>query len=346
MRSVLMTYELIIKKIVNEANDVKSFVFEHNEAIGYSAGQYLTFIFHVNGVELRRSYSIASSPLTGEPLQITFKRIANGAVSRLLFDHYRVGDRMITTGAAGFFILPPPETVIDRLFFFAAGSGIVPIFSMIKTALQRGNCKQLVLIYSSRSEKQTIFYAALQKLQKDHADTFTIEFLFSISFDLRAARLNNLLLEQMINRYELKMEENSFYFLCGPLAYMRMVEFELRTAGVMAEQIRKEHFDTSKPLRNNAPPDTSGHQVTVHLNHQVYTMQVQYPVSILSEAKKHHIPIPYSCEAGKCGNCSARCVQGKVWTLYNEVLTDEDLQKGIVLTCNSFPVGGDVVLSI
>jgi ring-1,2-phenylacetyl-CoA epoxidase subunit PaaE len=341
-----MTYELTIAAIIPETNDVKSFVFEPNEAISYSAGQYLTFIFYINNVELRRSYSIASSPLTGEPLQITFKRIPNGAVSRLLFDHYKAGDIMITTGAAGFFVLPPPEASISKLFFFAAGSGIVPVFSMIKTALQLQQCKKVILIYSSRSEKQAIFEKQLQQLQKDYAGFLTVEFLFSIAFDLRSARLNNLLLEQLIRRYQVIIEENSFYYLCGPLSYMRMIEFELRTAGVLAERIRKEHFDTSRPLRNNTPPDTSAHQVIVHINHQVYTLQVQYPVSILSEAKKQHIPIPYSCEAGKCGNCSALCLEGKVWTLYNEVLTEEDLRKGIVLTCNSFPVGGDVVLSL
>ncbi len=339
-----MTYELTIAAIVQETDDVKSFVFEHNDTIVYAAGQYLTFIFLINGAELRRSYSIASSPVTGEPLQITFKRIPNGAVSRLLFDHYKVGDRMITTGAAGFFILPPQEIPTSRIFFFAAGSGIVPIFSMIKTALKK--CPHLILIYSSRSARQTIFLSALRQLLDANQGRLTIEFLYSISSDLRSARLNNLVLEQMIAKYEIAISDNAFFYLCGPLSYMRMIEFELRTAGILSERIRKEHFDTSKPMRNNAPEDTSRHLVTVHINHEVYTMHVQYPVSILSEAKKHHIPIPYSCEAGKCGNCSARCIKGRVHMLYNEVLTDEDLQKGIVLTCNSFPVGGDVVLSI
>ena len=339
-----MTHELTIAAVVQETEDVKSFVFEQKDGIRFSSGQYLTFIFQINGAELRRSYSISSCPEAGEPLQITFKRIPNGAVSRMLFDHYKVGDRMFTTGAAGFFVLPAPGIRVSRLFFFAAGSGIAPIFSMIKTALLQKRYQQLVLIYSSRSRSKTIFRNALQQLLEVHPDLLTIEFLYSHSQDLHAARLNNLLLEQLIAKYHIT-SGNSYHYLCGPLAYMRMIEFELRTAGVLAEHIRKEHFDTSKPLRNNAPPDTSPHLVTVHINEQVYLMKVQYPVSILSEAKKHHIPIPYSCEAGKCGNCSARCVEGKVWTLYNEVLTEQDLQKGIVLTCNSFPVGGDVVLS-
>ena len=342
-----MTYELTIAAIIQETDDVKTFVFEHNHSgLTYAAGQYLTFIFQINDVELRRSYSISSSPETGNPLQITFKRIPNGAVSRLLFDHYKVGDRMITTGAAGFFVLPPPENRVSRMFFFAAGSGIAPIFSMIRTALHRKQCNQVILIYSSRSVRQTIFHQPLQQLKEENQASFIIEFLFSKSFDLRAARLNNLVLEQMVAKYGIVTTDHAFYYLCGPLSYMRMIEFELRTAGVPAERIRKEHFDTSRPLRNNAPGDTSKHLVTVYINQQVYTMQVQYPVSILSEAKKQHIPIPYSCEAGKCGNCAARCVKGKVWTLYNEVLTDEDLKNGLVLTCNSFPVEGDVVLQL
>src|SRR5687768_6422183 len=117
-----MTIELTIAAINQETDDVKSFVFAPHHKVSYTAGQYLTFIFHINGVELRRSYSISSCQECGEPLQITFKRIPNGAVSRLLFDHYKVGDQMITTGAAGFFVLPGQDIPVTRLFFFAAGS--------------------------------------------------------------------------------------------------------------------------------------------------------------------------------------------------------------------------------
>jgi ring-1,2-phenylacetyl-CoA epoxidase subunit PaaE len=125
---------------------------------------------------------------------------------------------------------------------------------------------------------------------------------------------------------------------------MQKAIIELRRQGVQPADIRKENFVTIMPVLRNEPPDKNLHHVTLQLNNHRYQFAVQFPVSVLSEAKKQGIEMPYSCESGKCGSCAATCVSGKVWMRYNEVLLEEEIKKGRVLTCTGFPVDGDVTI--
>lgn len=336
---------LHISQVVHETPDVKTFVLQsRGEAISYQAGQYLTFVFDSKGHEIRRSYSLASSPLLQEPMAITVKRVPNGEISRPLFDHAKQGDVLMTTGAAGFFVLPDQLSKDQQLFFLAAGSGIVPVYSLIKTALHTHAGVQVVLIYSNRSIQDTIWYHELKALQEEFKDNFRIEFLFSLSPDLLRARLNQSLLQILVRQHAIAATANILFYLCGPFAYMRMIEIELQTMGFPVSQIRKEQFTTIRPAFRPQPPDTDPHAVEIRIGNEVHRITVQHPLTILEAAKRKGIALPYSCEVGKCGNCAATCLQGKVWMMYNEVLLNDDLQKGLVLTCSGFPVDGNVVL--
>jgi ring-1,2-phenylacetyl-CoA epoxidase subunit PaaE len=126
-----------------------------------------------------------------------------------------------------------------------------------------------------------------------------------------------------------------------------MCTYVLQEEKVPKENIRRENFIIQKlPATRPIPPDTEEHQATVVLGGDTYHFPVQYPDSILIAARKQGIQLPYSCEAGRCGNCVAKCTKGKVWLSYNEVLTDRDLSKGLTLTCVGHPIGGNVELSI
>ena len=333
---------LTISAVISETVDVKTFIFHTHLPLLYKAGQYLTFIFTIKGQELRRSYSIASSPSKGEPLAITFRRIPNGIISRLLFDKYREGDVLYTYGPGGFFVLPEGK-INSRVLFFAAGTGIVPVFALLKTLLSENEASTAILIYSSKSLQQCIYYEQLKQLEDEYASRLTIHPLFSNDRQPEKARLNPFLLENLLQQYQIVPDD--YFYVCGPPAYMRMIEFELRTAGIGQNKIRKENFDTAKPLGSHIPPDISPHQVEIHFRGKTHFLVVRYPVSILGEAKRNNIYLPYSCEAGKCGNCVAKCLKGSVWMLYNEVLNDNEIENGLVLTCNSFPVGGDVIIT-
>jgi ring-1,2-phenylacetyl-CoA epoxidase subunit PaaE len=123
---------------------------------------------------------------------------------------------------------------------------------------------------------------------------------------------------------------------------MLMAGISLITAGVPEGNIKKENFNTRKHTIKPVPPDTAIHNVKLNINGSAYEFPVQYPDTILSAAKKLNIHLPYSCEAGNCGSCTATCIQGKTWMAYNEVLTDEEIQKGKVLTCQGYPIEGDI----
>jgi ring-1,2-phenylacetyl-CoA epoxidase subunit PaaE len=342
-----MLYHLRIKQIIQETANTKSFVLESEDgrSLKYRAGQFLTFVFtHYNGDEDRRSYSLSSSPALNEPLTITVKRVANGEYSRKLVDEMRVGDELQTIGASGFFTLPDDIDKKEQLVFFAAGGGIAPIYSLIKTVLHKYHTVSVLLIYSNTSPDTTIFYNELKQLQNKFPATFKIEFLFSNSPDLLKARLGFSVLELLLKQHITVPLNNALYYLCGPYEYMQMITIKLRSEGVDNDNIKKEIFEIILPTVKPQPPNTDAHNVMLILNENEYPLNVQYPTTILRAAKQMNIPVPYSFESGQCGTCAATCLQGKVWMWHNEVLLDDEITKGRVLTCTGYAIEDNVVL--
>ena len=335
---------LKITGVKEEIEGVKTFYFAAENDISYKAGQYLTFVAKEGDKEVRRSYSITSSPILNEPLSIGVKRVENGLFSRLLVDYAKEDDELITTGAGGFFVLPQNIQDYDHVFFLAAGSGITPIYSLIKTALHAHPHLNVTLIYSNSSLSKTIFYNELKNLQEQFADRLNIEFLFSNVSDLYRAHLHADLLKEFLEKYS--SGKKTAYYICGPLNYMRMCTYTLQVSHVPPEDIKKEDFFIQRPVVRVEPPDTQPHTVWLELKGALQAIRVQYPQTILSAAKQNRLHMPYSCEAGQCGNCVAYCTQGHVWMANNEVLTEKDIANGLVLTCVGYPVGGDVHLKL
>jgi ferredoxin-NADP reductase len=336
-----------ITTIHQQTNSVKSFTIlsEDGEAIPYIAGQFITFVFLNHGKEERRSFSISSSPVLNEPLTFTVKRIDNGAYSRLLTDRVATGDKLQTTGAGGLFTLPVNTDSWKQVFFFVAGIGITPVFSLIKTLLHTQGDKNVVLIYSNRSKEEVVFYNELQALVQVFPHNFRMELLYSTSFNLARARLNKNLLSLLMSEYAVVPKEQMLCYICGPSDYMRMAAFALKEYGITTDRIKKENFNPdSRHLAKKEPPDKSAHDAIIKTDQREFRFSVQYPDTILQAAKKFGLSLPYSCETGSCGSCTAICTSGKVWLSYNEVLTETDLQKGLILTCVGHPVGGDVFI--
>jgi ring-1,2-phenylacetyl-CoA epoxidase subunit PaaE len=342
-----IVYEpLTIEYIREEARNFKTFTFREGHSVKYQSGQFITLVDNSGKQEIRRSYSIISSPALNEPLTIAVKRIDNGFFSRKLVDHARIGDQVLTTGAAGFFRIPENIKSFKHIYFFAAGSGIAPILSLIKTVLHDYQDIFVFLVYSNPSIDSTAFYNLLKNLEHDHPQQLQVHFLFSSEADLRKARLNRELLLEFLTIKQFDREKILFY-TCGPENYMRMIIFLLLEEGFPGENIKKEDFNPgNKKLAHRAPPDKNTYHVTIELNDVSFQFPVHYPDSILQAAKKLKLNLPYSCETGKCGSCAAICKSGKVWLSNNEVLTDKDLDKGLVLTCTGHPQMGDVILKI
>jgi ring-1,2-phenylacetyl-CoA epoxidase subunit PaaE len=341
MEESLHIKKLKITQVINETNDAKTLVLEPMAgwAPSYHAGQFITLVFYTKHGEKRRSYSISSSPELGEALSITIKKVNNGEFSRLLVHYAKVGDVLYTSGINGLFQLPENANEIPKYFFIAAGSGITPCFSLIKKVLKTTKSK-VILIYSNKSEEDTIFYEQLKNLQLHYNNRFTIRFLFSSIFSIYQRRLSKWLLDKFLDEYLLPEENKALFYVCGPFEYMQTVTITLMMR-VSAQQIFKENFSTLPRLVTLRPPDAAQHTVTIRFHGRVYPIKVQYPLSILAVAKGEKIGLPYSCEAGRCGSCVATCISGKIWMAYNEVLTDEEVKKGRVLVCQGYPIEGD-----
>jgi ring-1,2-phenylacetyl-CoA epoxidase subunit PaaE len=340
--------QLQITAVREEVPGVKTFLLQPSDGAPYlyEAGQFITIVFRRRGIEERRSYSVSSAPAAGDPLAITVKRVENGAHSRWLIDHAQPGDVLTCTYAAGLFTLPRQPEAYGQIFLFAAGIGITPVYSLLKELLHRNEDIRIVLFYSNRSQADTVFYKELLDLESRSHGHLQVEWRFSDARNLLKARISKVILPQLIRQYQVASAEELFCYICGPEDYRWLLQMLLEEAGVPPDQIRREIFAAGRMPIPSLPPDTTAHKVTLKLPAQSYEMIVQYPETILSAAKQHGIHLPYSCEAGRCASCIARCTQGEVWMAYNEVLTEKDLANGLVLICTGYPIDGDVMITL
>ncbi len=338
--------QLIIEKIREETKHFKTLFFREGHGLHYEAGQFITLIDRTGLQEIRRSYSMVSSPVLKEPLAIGVKRLDNGFFSRKLIDQAKPGDILISSGVSGFFRLPENIQSFKNFFFFAAGSGITPVLSLIKTILHVYPDKKVYLSYSNPSVESAAYYQDLKKTERLHPEQLTVNFLFSNAVDLRRARLNREFLLDILT-VNAADREKTFFYTCGPPSYMRLVIFLLLEEGYPQEHIKREDFNPgNKKLSLRMPPKKNNYRVKMKLGGRNVDFMVQYPDTILQAAKRIKLILPYSCETGKCGTCAAHCISGKVWHSNNEVLTDQDLAKGLILTCTGYPQSNDLILEI
>src|SRR3569833_254018 len=330
--------QLKVEAIKWELPDTATFFLKEvsGKKISYKAGQFITLVFDHHAEEIRRSYSLSSSP-GEELLSITIKRIANGEISRFMLTKIAKGDILTAVEPAGRFTLTDTSEEKDILLF-AAGSGIVPVFSQIKYALNRPGQSRLVLIYSNINQQSILFKNELERLAGQHPDRFKI--IHRLSSE--ANRLNNLVVEKLVKE-EIKYNlANAEFYTCGPFDYMRMIRLTLLYMGFGSNQVRKENFvlDTIAVSENlvNYPP----RNIIIQYKNETYNLTVGENQSILQAAIQNKLQLPYSCRVGSCSTCVAMCKTGKVQMAYNEVLTDTDLATGWILTCTGHPVSDDV----
>nr|WP_294795733.1 ferredoxin--NADP reductase [uncultured Mucilaginibacter sp.] len=309
--------------------------------ISYQAGQFLTLVFTHHGEEIRRSYSLSSSP-DEKMLAITIKRVTNGEISRFMLAKVKKGDVLTAVPPAGKFTLSNETFKVGKLIYFAAGSGIVPICSQIKYLLAKAGSSTVVLFYSNNKPSDILFDEELIALQTSHPNRLKVVHLISSE----RKRLSNLNLQSLLNQHLQDDIYNAQYYMCGPFAYMRMIRLTLLFMGIEPANIRKENFVLETiPVADNAvvyPPQN----IKLEFNGEVHSITVGENQSILQAALQNDIALPYSCRAGMCSTCTAKCVSGKVEMSVNDVLLDADLAEGWVLTCTGHPISGDVVLKI
>lgn len=338
-------FKLRINKIINQPGENITIQFEPvDEAYPkYLAGQFLSLIFQGKHKEVRRSYSFNSSPDVDEPLSITVKRVENGEISRLLHHKTTVNDVLIAQEPQGLFSYLPDKNIQRDIFLFAAGVGITPLFSILKTALVREEQSRIILVYSNRSKEDTLFYDELSSWQQKYPDRFKIVWVFSNSKNLMTARLNKFYIERLLKEHLKFNKENALFYTCGPVIYMDLCRITLLGMGFDIKQIKRETFvlpeDELDEDDNSAEKvvDKNTYSVVLDFRGEVYHLDIPWPKRILDVALAHKIKLPYSCHTGMCSTCAATCTKGGVRMDYNEVLTDEELLKGRVLVCTGHP---------
>lgn len=346
-----MTDDLLplrIMRIIVETADTNSYWLEptNGQVVSYKAGQFLTLILPHNGHEVRRSYSLSSAP--GERLCITIKRVQNGEISRYLHDTLRVGDIVNSLLPAGRFTLDSSPT--GDVVLMGAGSGITPLFSLLKYLLQNEVAQRVTLLYSNTTEQSIIFYDALNQLHQQHPTRFRLLYLLSNppeDWNGLRGRLNNVLLERLLPQLVADSDPAALrFYICGPGAYMRMTQFTLVFSGFRPDQIRRENFVVEPIIAT--PPPTLAQDRTVLLRFRGKEIDIQVPAykSILQAALDEGIMLPYSCRGGRCSTCAAHCLSGQVHMTINDVLTDQDLADGWVLTCTGYPESDGVVIEL
>jgi len=332
---------LKVEAIQWELPDTATFFFSElsGKKIRYKAGQFITLVFNHHDEEIRRCYSLSSSP--DEPLlSITVKRIPNGEISRFLLTKVKQGDILHAVEPTGRFILTGFEAKKD-LLFFTAGSGIVPVYSQLKYVLNQPGGSKLTLIYSNRDEKSVIFKQQLDRLASEHTGRLRIVHLLSNE----GKRLNNLAVEQLVRRSMQYDQAKAEFYLCGPFTYMRMIRLTLLYMGFENGQVRKENFVLQTvPVTAgliNFPP----RKMRIHFKGELYDLVAGENQSILQAALQNNIQLPYSCRVGECSTCAAMCKKGRVAMIKNDVLTDADIAAGWILTCTGHALTDDVVIA-
>ncbi len=330
-------HSLRVDQVVQETSDAVSLQFavpeELVERFRYRPGQFLTLRLPWQGEHLLRCYSMSSAPTVDAQLRVTVKRVVEGRGSNWICDHVQVGDAIEVMQPAGVFT---PGSLDGEFLLFAGGSGVTPVFSILRSVLLRGR-GQVRLIYANRDEESIIFREALKELLEQYADRLDVIHLL----DSVQGRPTVSLLKRLSRGYE-----NAQAFICGPGPYMDAAEQALQELKLPAENIHVERFvslpseesrdeEQQAVLTESAEVDQA--QISIELDGQHFELQCQGDETILDAAEKAGIDLPYSCMAGMCASCMCEVTEGEVKLLHNDVLDERDLSRGLTLTCQAVP---------
>ncbi|MFI7667800.1 2Fe-2S iron-sulfur cluster-binding protein [Nocardia sp. NPDC049526] len=333
-----------VTRIVKESADARTYVLApHDGPIAYRSGQFCTFRVHVDGKDLFRSYSMSSAPETDRELMTTVKRVPGGQVSNWLHDNVVEGDELELTRAAGRFCLRPTEA---PLLGFSGGSGITPILSLAKSALA-STARQVRLLCADRDRESVIFEAVLAELVGRYPGRLQV---------IRHLDADGGFLTPGAIRDFVGADGGADSYICGPEAFMEMVENALPGPGL----VFSERFGAPAPSLPTTPAavvtatDTSSvaivetptatppvaitdNTVTIILNGKKKSVPRKDGETLLDSARRAGLTPPFSCEAGNCATCMARVTKGHATLRRNDALTDDELAEGYVLTCQAVP---------
>jgi len=346
-------YPLTISDVKQETRDtiVVSFAVpaELQDTFSYQQGQHLTLRSEINGEDLRRSYSICSA-VQERQLRVAIKRAPGGLFSNWANESFVPGQRIEVMPPMGHFNVPLEAGNRKHYLAFAAGSGITPMMSIIKTTLLSEPHSHFTLVYANRASSSVIFKEELTDLKDAYLERFNVVYVMSREqqdVELFNGRIDRAKCDAFFASW-IDLKDVDAAFLCGPEDMVQAVAASLQAHGLPKAQIKTELFAASTPPRTHAARPVVGKQeceVTVIVDgyHNVFTMDKEKE-SVLEAGLKHGIDLRYSCKGGVCATCRCKVVDGKVDMDANYALEDYEIARGFVLSCQSFPVSDKLLL--
>ncbi len=341
-------FKLPIQHINKETNNAVSISFaipSHlKDELSFKSGQYITLKAIIDDNEVRRDYSLCEAPNQNE-LKVVVKAVKDGVFSVFANTKLKVGDELEISKPNGRFTFSPNKTTKRTIVAFAAGSGITPIMSILKTCLRDEPNTKFILVYGNKTIDDTIFHNDLTTLckQNEHLD---LHFMYSqtsvdncLNGHIDASTVNYIIK----NKYK-NLTADVFY-LCGPEAMINTVKNTLLDNSVDETTIYYELFTSSfktsakQTSQNNSNGETN---ITIILDDEEHKFTMSQKNTILDAAISKKIDPPYSCQGGICSSCIAKITEGAATMRQNNILTDSELEEGLVLTCQAQPTTASI----
>lgn len=354
-------HPLRVLEVRPETADAYTIRFENPDPtlFTYLPGQYLTLRTTVNGEELRRSFSLSSSPQTDAHLSVTIKAIPGGRVSNHLKTTLKAGDTLESYPPQGSFTVTPDANNARHYVLIGGGSGITPLMSMLKTLLETEPKSQVSLLYCNRTPEDIIFKEELSALAQNHTALNVVHTLSKPRADWTGPKGRfegthaKVLLQEVLAKTALPAD----FYLCGPNGLMEAASVVLKNElDVPEERIHREFYTTPTSDKQRSTPATElnpdvlqqielkEQTVLVHLDGGEHTLTVSPQQYILDAALDAGLDPPYACQEGVCCTCRAKLLSGQVSLDEREGLSDEELEAGFILTCQAHPLTADVEL--
>lgn len=356
-------HKLKIKEIKKETPECVSVSFdipaELQNQFQYKHGQSLTMRTTINGEEVRRTYSLCSSPLE-KRWEVAIKKVDGGLFSSFANDQLKHGDLLEVMEPVGKFYSELDQSNKKNYLAFAAGSGITPVISIIKTTLQTESKSSFTLVYGNRSRSSIIFFEELEGLKNKFLDRFNLINILSRERTESPLNFGRIDIEKLNELGKLidykKMDE---VFICGPEEMIFCVKNFLEQKDIPEKKIHFELFTTSgkktsnfsKGVLTDKPQTTSkadGPQskITIKVDGRSFDFDLPFSsdTTILDAALKQGADLPFACKGGMCCTCKARLVEGQVEMDVHWGLEHEEIEQGYILTCQSHPKTEKVVV--
>jgi ring-1,2-phenylacetyl-CoA epoxidase subunit PaaE len=349
-------YKLKVKEIRKETADCVSILFDIPESLeqlfSFKQGQYITIKKDFNGEQIRRNYSICSSPLDHE-LRIAVKKIPNGIFSGYANDFLQKGEELELMPPTGKFFTELSSEHENNYVAFAAGSGITPILSIIKTTLQTESKSNFTLVYGNRNRYSILFKEALEALKNKYMDRFRIIYILSrekTDSEIHFGRIDEQKCQKILNSTIDPQKINAF-FLCGPEEMIFSVKSYLRSIAINDAKIHFELFNINnsspkiKSIASSSKDAVANSKITIMQDGRSFDFLLSYHGnSILNAAMATGADLPFACKKGVCCTCKAKLVEGEVEMDRVYGLEPDEIDQGYILTCQAHPRSEKIVV--